>query len=250
MATNEIYGSAILGEIIKKLDLPPGAYEKAEERYLDFGKWFSGDDSLVQGYDPHIFSQGSFRLGTVIRPLDEKEAYDLDLVCKLRSGYKKMNHTQKELKELVGRELDNYRVARGIHKPLEHKHRCWCLEYKDTLGFHMDIIPCIPAEGQKIMVIMEAMRRFSESDEALSQEASHLTVSITDDRSQTYRIRSNDWPISNPEGYALWFKSRIDKGIKMAVMERARVDDIPMYARKTVTATGGSNHEKAPGRVF
>lgn len=234
MATNEIYGSALLGEIIKRLDLPPGAYEKAEERYLDFGKWFSRDDSLIQQYDPHIFPQGSFRLGTAIKPLNEEEDFDLDLVCKLRRGYSKINNTQSDLKDIVGRELESYRLARGIQRPLQSKHRCWCLEYKDTLGFHMDIIPCIPAEEAKIMVIMEAMRRFSESDEALSQEASRLTVSITDDRSHTYMIRSDDWPISNPEGYALWFKTRMDKGTKMTIMERARVDDIPMYAKKSV----------------
>lgn len=96
MATNEIYGSALLGEIIKRLDLPPGACEKAEERYLDFGKWFSRDDSLIQQYDPHIFPQGSFRLGTAIKPLNEEEDFDLDLVCKLRRGYSKINNTQRK----------------------------------------------------------------------------------------------------------------------------------------------------------
>jgi hypothetical protein len=74
----------ILKNVLELIELPPSAYEKAKKRYDDLGEWFGRDESIVKNNDPHVFPQGSFRLGTAIRPLDEKEEYDLDLACKLR----------------------------------------------------------------------------------------------------------------------------------------------------------------------
>lgn len=59
----------ILEKMIEMLELPESAYEKATKRYEDLGEWFDRDESLVKDKNPHIFPQGSFRLGTAIRPL-------------------------------------------------------------------------------------------------------------------------------------------------------------------------------------
>lgn len=39
-------------------------------------------ESSYSEFEPHFF-QGSFRLGTAIKPLNENEMYDLDLACNL-----------------------------------------------------------------------------------------------------------------------------------------------------------------------
>ncbi len=104
----------ILESILNALELPEYAYEKAVERYEDIGKWFSRKESAVCNNSPHISSQGSFRLGTAIRPINDGEKYDLDLSCKLASGITTQSHTQQMLKTIIGAELEAYRKYRGI----------------------------------------------------------------------------------------------------------------------------------------
>lgn len=95
---------AIWKEMLDQLELPESAYEKAISRYQDIGEWFSRKESSLNQYDPHVFSQGSFRLGTAIKPVNPDEEYDLDLSCKLRKGVSKTSHTQEQLKSIVGKE--------------------------------------------------------------------------------------------------------------------------------------------------
>lgn len=217
--------------VLEALELPESAYQKAKNRYEDIGEWFARDESLCKDNDPHIFPQGSFRLGTVIRPLDENEAYDLDLACKLRAGITKGTHTQESLKLLVGREIESYRVARGIKSLKEEKHRCWRLEYQDDHSFHMDIVPSIPADDSRQKIVFESLRK-SGADDAFAGSTSHLTISITDNRLPGYKQISDNWHISNPEGYAKWFESRMNTSLR-SLIEKAQVDEIPIYRRKT-----------------
>lgn len=222
----------LLENMTDLLELSDSAYEKAAKRYEDLGVWFDRDDSLVKDNNPHIFPQGSFRLGTAIRPLDENEAYDLDLACKLRDGISKNSHTQESLKKLVGQELEFYRNARGIKAPKKEKNRCWRLEYQDDLSFHMDIVPCIPADETKRKLILESMRK-SGVEELVAGSASQLTVAITDDRHEGYRRICDDWNISNPEGYAKWFEYRMNPGQMRSLLEKAQVDEVPLFKRKS-----------------
>lgn len=217
--------------MLSQLELPESAYQKARDRYEDIGDWLGRDESFCKDNDPHIFPQGSFRLGTAIRPLDENEPYDLDLTCKLREGITKGTHTQESLKALVGVEIESYRMARRIKSPKKEKHRCWRLEYQDGLSFHMDIVPCIPADDSRQKLIFESLRK-SGADQSFAESTSNLTVSITDDRHPEYKQLSENWLISNPEGYAKWFESRMNFSLQF-IMERAQVDKIPIYKRKT-----------------
>ncbi|MCT4624031.1 MAG: nucleotidyltransferase, partial [Schleiferiaceae bacterium] len=119
----------ILDKLVEALELPDTAYQKAEARYTDLGDWFSREESSIRDFSPHIFAQGSFRLGTAIRPLNEAEEYDLDLACKLTQNASMSSLTQEEVKNLVGNETEQYRRKRKISKEQEEKHRCWRLEY-------------------------------------------------------------------------------------------------------------------------
>lgn len=231
MITNE-QKRVVIDNMVKLLELPDSAYDKARKRYEDLGDWFDRDESAVSGNNPHIFPQGSFRLGTAIRPLDESEEYDLDLACKLRDGITKDSHTQETLKKLIGIELEAYRKARGIKSELEPKHRCWRLEYQDDLSFHMDIVPCIPADENRRKAILESICKTG-LDEFVAGSASQTTISITDDRHEGYKQICDDWNISNPEGYAKWFEYRMNPQQTRILLEKAQVDDVPLFKKKT-----------------
>jgi hypothetical protein len=229
--------SGIIGEIAGSIDIPDSAYEKAEARYKDLGEWFGRKEVKCQKFNPHIYPQGSFRLGTVIRPVADDGEYDLDMGCRLRGGVTKANCTQQQLKELVGADLEDYRVARGIKEAREEKHRCWRLRYADSLKFHLDTVPSIPETVDRMRLIQEAMVRAGAPYD-LAVLVANMTGAITDNRMRNYRIISDVWRLSNSEGFARWFESRMK--LAKALMENraleakaAKVDDLPVYRWKS-----------------
>lgn len=223
--------------IVAYLDLPPSYYQKAHDRYQDLGEWFGRPGSATEHHKPRIYGQGSFRLGTVIRPLTKEESYDLDIGCRLEAGISKDTHSQKQLKQLVRKELEAYRQARQIQNPLDEKNRCWRLEYADELPFHMDVVPSIPEEMTKRASLVTAMESHG-IGRNLAQNVAQHSGNITDNRLPNYSIIDFDWRISNSEGYALWFEARMEiaKALleKMAVMaSRAKVDKLPLWEWKS-----------------
>jgi hypothetical protein len=226
----------VLKSIRERIELPSGAYEKADKRYKDIGEWLHRPESSCVEYDPKVFSQGSFRLGTAIRP-DSDEEYDLDMGCNLQRGLSKAQITQEELKSRIGDELELYRKARGIKEELIEKKRCWRLEYADGLSFHMDIVPCIPEGDVEKGNLKKRMIENSRLDESLAQNVSQLAVSITDNTDSSYAVATDDWRTSNPEGYARWFEARM-RTAKSIINERemsfkASIDSLPYYQWKT-----------------
>lgn len=218
--------------LVEQVELPDSAYEAAKRRYDDLGEWFRRDDCSVGANDPHIYVQGSFALGTAIVPVKAGEEYDLDLTCKLRKHISRATHSQRELKDIVGAELQAYRRARNIDQPLEPKNRCWRLSYKDTLRFHMDVVPSIPADDSHRSNLRLLMEQHGVSHE-LAVDLAAAAVWITDRRKSTFNQLSHDWPSSNPEGYVRWFVSRMRKQSPSILMKEAQVDDVPLYRRKT-----------------
>ncbi len=224
----------ILENMVELLELPDTAYKKAKERYEDLGEWFGRKESLFKN-NVHIFPQGSFRLGTAIRPLNDNEEYDLDLACNIMDGISKNTHSQKDLKELIGKELESYRKARGIKSKKDEKRRCWRLKYQDSLSFHMDIVPCIPLDEPTSNLIYEDIYENYVFDENLSKKISSKSVSITDTDKKNYPTIDSDWNISNPEGYALWFEAMMQKNqVTRLSMEKAQVDKLPSFNQKTI----------------
>ena len=70
----------VLVDLANELDIPPSKYKQAVERYSVVGDWLNDGDYEGVYSDLYVYPQGSFRLGTIIRPLkDGKEAdYDID----------------------------------------------------------------------------------------------------------------------------------------------------------------------------
>jgi len=225
---------ALLVKIAGELDITDSSYELAKNRYEDLGKWFSRDESTLRQNRPHIFPQGSFRLGTVIKPINLRADFDLDLSCRLDEGVQKSTHSQYDLKTMVQSELELYRVARNIEEKLKEQKRCWRLNYQGQPGFHLDVVPCIPEQSDRISRVKIAMME-SQMTESQATTLANLSVSITDNKRADYRAKTFEWPLSNPEGYAKWFESRM--AMRKLLIEgkiAAKVDDLPENTRRTI----------------
>lgn len=221
---------SILVEMVDQLDLPQYVVKKTVHRYESLGEWFDREKSTLKDVD--IFPQGSFALGTTIRPINDKEEYDLDMGCKVKIPDFKSVYTQEQLKKMVGIELENYRNAKGIRKVLEPKHRCWRLEYMDEVNFHLDIVPCIPLHRDKQSEYKKQLEDAFGYKEFLNNSVTDVAINITDDRHDDYTNISHDWIISNPEGYLKWFESRMTSET-MLFSNRTSVTPVPLYNRKT-----------------
>lgn len=92
-----------LEDLAEELSVPSGRYEQAEHSYKSLGDWLHREASTVRQYEPKVYVQGSFRLGTTIRPSSNAEEYDVDSVCEFRN-LSKATLTQRQLKALLGNE--------------------------------------------------------------------------------------------------------------------------------------------------
>ena len=219
--------------LAKELEIPPSRYEQAEKSYESLGDWLHRDESELQQYAPNVFVQGSFKLGTVIKPISDDEEYDVDCVCVLEN-LTKSNLSQADLKELLGREVKLYRQAKGIQKEVSESSRCWTLEYADDAQFHMDILPGIP-NGYDQRRLLEA--------QSLDTQFADTAIAITDNEVPNYFEMTDDWPRSNPRGYAKWFEERMgdlfSSRRKLILNEMkskgitASIEDIPIYRVRT-----------------
>jgi Cyclic GMP-AMP synthase DncV-like, nucleotidyltransferase domain len=224
----------VLEEISDAIDIPQSLYEEAISKYESIGDWLDRDESTLSQYQPAISPQGSFLLGTVIRPLSNKEEYDVDLICLLEAT--KKDFTQKSLKEAVGVEIHSYARATDMSKRPKERRRCWTLHYADGAQFHLDVLPALPDAQSYQLVLLERGHDGLAGHHSLSGEA----IAITDRTSPQYALLTDDWPQSNPLGFAAWFRSRMTTQLrerKRAFLEglsiTASVDEIPDYKVRT-----------------
>ena len=213
----------ILGFIADSMDISEACFKEAEERYQAVGKWLERDGSIVKKYNPAIYTQGSFRLGTVIKPITDEEKYDIDLVCELNLTKKQVR--QKQLKDLVGVEIKSYARANNMKNPAEEARRCWTLNYADGTQFHMDILPCIP-DSEAFKLILKSR--------GIPGTISDHAIAITDNTLPNYDYLDEDWLRSNPKGYAEWFKERMKiqfevRRMILAESISAKAEDVPDY---------------------
>lgn len=156
--------------IVKTIDISNEMFDVAEKEYTDLGNWI---DQATPQYKILIYSQGSFALGTVIKPIEDSEDYDLDLVCEFEQQY---GLSARALKcEVVKPLLERYKKTKS---DIENKRRCWHVEYEDIPNFHMDIIPAV-------------------------NRRSHIDITDHNEETDTY-----DYIGSNPLEYIEWFKNK------------------------------------------
>lgn len=201
-----------------ELSIPPSLYDEVEQRYERITDHLERNGGAVAHLEPSIYTQGSFQLGTVVRPIN-KEGYDLDFVCELQACAK-TDQAQKELKHLIGDEVKAYAKQYGMKTPKE-KPRCWHLEYRDDVTFHMDIIPAVPEDE----VTKAALRQRVEPCYSPLVDTAVAITCINDDN---YAVRTGDCPKSNPKGYAEWFRDQASRGYADEVQLR-KAEAIPSY---------------------
>src|SRR5262249_30411786 len=132
-------------------------------------------------------------------------------------------------KDLLGIEIEAYRKAKNMTKPLREGRRCWVLDYAEDAQFHMDVVPAVP-NSQSARILLE---RYGH-DPKWTQTA----FAITNNEGPFYTVWTGDWPRSNPKGYSEWFKSRMAAVFErrrrlVAEAKRAKVEDIPDYRVRT-----------------
>jgi hypothetical protein len=215
-----------LERLALELDVPTSRYEEAESRYHSVGDWLGREESSLREHSPNVYVQGSFRLGTPIRPVNDEEHYDIDLVCELSLG--KHEICQKDLKEMLGNEMKLYAKRYGMSDAAEGR-RCWTLDYAEGAQFHLDALPAIP-DGNGRRIALESMQ--------LSAEWANSAIAITDTECETFETRTSQWPHSNPRGFTEWFRSRMkvvfnEQRQRIALEAHANVEDVPAYQVKT-----------------
>jgi hypothetical protein len=219
----------ILEELGKELDISKSEHEAAVKSYEAVGKWLSDENSPLNYFNPKILPQGSFMLQTVIKPINEEDDIDIDLVCKLEK--KPDSWTQKELKNQIGNRLkENKDYNRMIweHENGENYEeggrRCWTLKYSNHAGYHMDILPSFTDDNLSILL----EKQFSSGSDLNTDE---LAIRITDKESDNYPTEKdvNNWLKSNPFGYAKWFYNRAIISSKRLFSLKESIDPVKAY---------------------
>lgn len=211
----------ILHKLSDELDVPPSKYREAKEHYQAVGAWLGGHDSELAAYEPTIYPQGSFALGTAVRPLGEDE-YDVDAVCLLQLTAQQVS--QQQLKELVGDRLKHPQSRyKCMIKPPNGGRRCWTIQYADGSKFHLDVLPAIPDEHRWLLVL------------GVPKKWAETVICITDRTTWNADI---GWPRSNPKGYVAWFKDRMRTRLEearraLAVEKQADVEEIEDFDVRT-----------------
>ena len=221
--------SKVLTAYAESLDISESRFKEAEDRYTAVSNWLCRNESTLRLRNPEIYAQGSFRLGTVVKPINNKEEYDVDVVCQL--NYNSTEISQAELKKALGNELKLYAKANNMKNEPEKSKRCWILQYADGAQFHMDVLPSIPDsdDGFRKMLL----------ENKVPESIAAMALRITDKSQPDYDKVGAIWLKSNPKGYAEWFKNRMrvrfteDSRMLLERKVYASVEDVPLYKVKT-----------------
>lgn len=219
-------------ELGRELDITKSEYEAIVKSYGAVGEWLSNETSSLIGYSPKILPQGSFMLGTLVRPIHSEDDIDIDLVCKLEK--KPSSWTQRDLKSKVGDRLKangDYDRMLYAHKEGENYknggRRCWTLKYSDVAGYHMDILPSFSDEN--LTLLLE--KKFSSGIDLNDEELNGLAIRITDTETLNYDTDTDveEWKKCNPFGYAKWFLNKASlSGVRMFSLNES-VDPVRVF---------------------
>jgi hypothetical protein len=174
-------------KIISQLDITPTMYQNAETKYTSIAKYLENN-----GIEAAMYPQGSFALGTVVRPntKDPNAEYDLDLICQLRNT--RDDFTAAELRRKVEDILTSSDLYGG---KLTIYDKCFTIKYADVngVGFSIDIVPAVAENEENKMRL-----RLKSKNPSLIENA----IAIPKHCEKNY-----NWITNNPKGYRLWFEN-------------------------------------------
>lgn len=124
----------LLVEVARQLQLPKTAESALRSEFSKLTRYLTVGN--LAGYQPSLYAQGSFRIGTTVRPLGGEE-FDLDFIVELLAP---PSHDPTHIYELVARELERHPDYRGH---IERKDRCIRLSFPGQ--YHIDVVPAVPA---------------------------------------------------------------------------------------------------------
>lgn len=181
----------LIEQLAHSLDITPNMYKRSQSVV-------AGLQSYLNNIDPNIiiYKQGSFRLGTIIKPYQKDKYGDFDIDLVVQFIDKKINVKPRDIKAKLGTILkrSNYKLY------LEDEgRRCWTLNYPQAIetsirAFHIDLLPCVDESDFEKSVI---------KPDDLKGTAVAITH-ITDKQTSPYQYV---WKTSNPHGFARWFDS-------------------------------------------
>jgi hypothetical protein len=162
----------LLDDVCGAVQLTGTQYELAEERYGAVGKWLEADGSPLVRYKPSVYSQGSIRFKTTVKPRPEieDEEYDVDLVCQLMVNPALFQRPM-DVYQMVERRLRDSDLYKD---KIEKFKRCLRINYANE--FHLDITPACPDPHRGGTCILVPDKNWER------------------------------WVPSNPIGYAQWFE--------------------------------------------
>lgn len=194
---------AMYRKIAAEIEISDAQAEKAKESYEAVGNYLNNN---IKQYDVRIFPQGSFMLGTVIKPISDKDEYDIDLVTTIDNKFT----SAKDLKNIVG---DVLKTSDRYSEKVEEGKRCWTIQYSESANYHMDILPTM------------------KSDTYFQNKK--LIMTHKEDENSDYEFRQ-----TNPEAYYDWFVKRMEEEKKKlteeyAIRNKIEIVEVPEYKIKT-----------------
>lgn len=161
-----------LKDIAESITLNDSRIQKFKSSYNAVLDLLKKDEEFFAKYEKliNIFPQGSARLGTTIKP--ENDDFDLDLVIHIDLPYQ--NFSFQDIYKHLWRVLSTDGTYSSM---VSKKKRCIRIDYKSD-NYHMDILP------------------------ALSFDQNNKNRLAVPDR------KEHKWTVSNPEGFAEWFKKK------------------------------------------
>lgn len=194
---------AMYRKIATEIEISETQAEKAKESYEAVGNYLNNN---IKQYDVRIFPQGSFMLGTVIKPISDKDEYDIDLVATIDNKFT----SAKDLKNIVG---DVLKTGDRYSEKVEEGKRCWTIQYSESANYHMDILPTM------------------KSDTYFQNKK--LIMTHKEDENSDYEFRQ-----TNPEAYYDWFVKRMEEEKKKlteeyAIRNKIEIVEVPEYKIKT-----------------
>lgn len=196
--------NTILIKIAEEISISKKMLDEAVDSYEAVGKWLG---SGIE-YDVRITPQGSMNLGTTVKPISDKDDYDIDLVCMLENGQRL---DSRDIKSIVGKRLMEHKIYRDKILAEGEGKRCWKMQYN---SFHMDILPCVP-------------RGYYKEPNFTDIRLTHkISSSVYEDR------------FSNPYGYKKWFEMHMINVLKkekeiFAFRNKMEIEDVPTFRVKT-----------------
>lgn len=212
--------------ILKNMDISPSMYKNATDKYSALASYLEDYGILAK-----IYPQGSFAIGTVIKPnnygLDAY--YDLDIICQIQG--KKSEYSPSSLREKVKIAL----VSNELYKNrLSILDECFSIEYAEinNSGFIIDIVPAIDESED----IKNRLIQGSENSQLINTSIA-LPKQISKEE--------YEWITNNPLGFKKWFDEINQQYLEPIIYKQKEkffienrnlylsVDDVPEYLVKT-----------------